>query len=428
MPHEPTPNSTPIPESGPAPKESAFVVLRHRGVRDLLTANFLLYTAVSLQAAALMKEVYDISGRKADLGWIGLAEFLPSALLVLVTGPLADRMDRKRMALCAIAVELVATALLLWYSLTDPTDVRPFFAIAFLYGIGRAFAAPATRTMPPMVAPEGRLPQVIALYSGTWTAATILGPAASGLLYAVRPAFAYGTTAVLIVIAMIMLADVQFLRQPDPPDPEEKPSLRSAVEGLRFIRRTPILFAAISLDLFAVLFGGAVALLPDIAEERLGVGDVAYGFLRAAPGVGAAAMAVFLAVVPVTRRVGRTLLIAIAVFGVATVALGFTRSYAVAFVALVVLAGADMISVYIRGSLVPLVTPDEKRGRVMAVENVFIGGSNELGALESGLVAQAIGTPATVIGGGLVTIGIVVVWSLAFPQLRDVDRFEDLGH
>ena len=410
------------------PRESAFVVLRHRGVRDLLTANFLLYTAVSLQAAALMKEVYDISGRKADLGWIGLAEFVPSALLVLVTGPLADRMNRKLMALCAISVELVATGALLWYSLTDPTDVKPFFAIAFLYGIGRAFAAPATRTMPPMVAPEGRLPQVIALYSGTWTAATILGPAASGLLYAVKPALAYGTTAVLILIAMVMLADVEFLRQPDPPDPDEKPSLRAAVEGLRFIRRTPLLLAAISLDLFAVLFGGAVALLPDIAKVRLDVGNVAYGFLRAAPGIGAATMAVVLAVAPVTRRVGRTLLIAVAVFGVATVSLGLTHSYLVAFVSLMVLASADMVSVYIRGSLVPLVTPDEKRGRVMAVENVFIGASNELGAFESGLVAQAFGTPATVIGGGVATVVIVGVWWLAFPSLRNVDRFDDLGH
>ncbi len=164
------------------------------------------------------------------------------------------------------------------------------------------------------------------------------------------------------------------------------------------------------------------------AEKRLEVGDVAYGFLRAAPGIGAAAMAIFLATAPITRRVGRTLLIAIGVFGVATVALGLTRSYAVAFAALVVLAGADMISVYIRGSLVPLVTPDEKRGRVMAVENVFIGGSNEIGALESGLVAQAFGTSATVVGGGLATIGIVALWSIAFPQLRDVDRFDDLAH
>ena len=417
----------PSPTQPPSPSpSSAITVLRHREVRDLLVANFLLYTAVSLQAAALMKEVYDISGRKADLGWIGLCEFVPSFLLVLVTGPLADRMNRKVLALIAIGVELLATGGLILYSLGDPHEVWPFFLIALLYGTGRAFAAPAMRTMPPMVAPEGELPKVIALYSGTWTAATILGPAASGLLYAVRPSLAYGTTAVLIVIAMVMLADVHFLRQPDPPAPDERPSMRHAMEGLRFIRRTPILLAAISLDLFAVLFGGAVALLPDIAKERLGVGDVAYGFLRAAPGIGAALMAVVLAARPVTRRVGRTLLIAVAVFGVVTVVLGLTRSYWLAFVALMILASADMISVFIRGSLVPLVTPDEKRGRVMAVENVFIGASNELGAFESGIVAQLAGTPATVIGGGVATVVVVGAWWTLFPSLRDVDRFEDL--
>ena len=203
---------------------------------------------------------------------------------------------------------------------------------------------------------------------------------------------------------------------------------RQAIEGLLFVRRTPILFAAIGLDLFAVLFGGAVALLPAIADDRLGVGKVAYGFLRAAPGIGAAAMAVFLAFKPLQRRIGRGLLLAVFVFGASTVVLGLTHSYAMAFVALMILAGADMVSVYIRGSLVPLVTPDEKRGRVMAVENVFIGASNELGAFESGLMAQAIGLPATVIGGGVATIAIVGVWWFSFPSLRDVDRFEDLGH
>jgi len=420
--------STPHDEPANSADGSAFVVLRERGVRNLLTANFLLYTAVSRQAAALIKEVYDISGRKADLGWIGLAEFAPAALLVLVTGPLADRMDRRRMALMAIGIELTATVCLIAYSLTDPTDVRPFFAIALLYGVGRAFAAPATRTMPPMVAPEGQLPKVIALYSGTWTAATILGPAASGLLYAIDPSVAYSTTAVCIVVAMAMLARVRFLRQPDPPHPDDKPTFRSAVEGLRFIRRTPILLAAISLDLFAVLFGGAVALLPDIAEERLQVGDVAYGFLRAAPGVGAALMALWLATRPITRHVGRTLLLAVLVFGIGTVVLGLTTSYVVAYGALVVLAAADMVSVFIRGSLVPLVTPDEKRGRVMAVENVFIGASNELGAFESGMVAQVAGTPATVVGGGIATIVVVGSFWRLFPALRKVDRFDDLGH
>jgi MFS family permease len=209
-------------------------------------------------------------------------------------------------------------------------------------------------------------------------------------------------------------------------DPDDKPTLRSATEGLRFIRRTPILLAAISLDLFAVLFGGAVALLPVIAEEQLNVGDVAYGWLRAAGGIGAATMAIFLAIRPLRRNVGKSLLVAVAIFGAGTIVLGSTSSYVVAFVAVVVLSAADMVSVFVRSSIVPLVTPDEKRGRVSAVENVFIGATNELGAFESGIAAQAFGTPATVIGGGVATLGIVGVWWFGFPALRNIDQFSDL--
>jgi MFS family permease len=413
------------------PEPPAFTtseVLHFGSVRTLLIANATLNTGVALQAAALGKQAYDITGRAADLGWIGLCEFLPAMLLVLVTGTVADRFDRKRVALFAISGEVLSSVALLIYALNDPTDVRPLFVIAFMYGISRAFAAPATRTMPPMVAPDGGLPKVIALYSATWTAATIVGPAASGFLYAVDPWVAYATSTTLIAASMIFIAGLRFERQPDPPDPDEKPSFRSAIEGLLFIRRTPILFAAIALDLFAVLFGGAVALLPAIAEDRLGVGDIAYGWLRAAPGIGAATMALFLAARPIQRHVGRVLLSVVAVFGAATVVLGMSQTFAVAFVALLVLAAADMVSVFIRGSLVPLVTPDEKRGRVMAVENVFIGASNELGAFESGLVGQALGVPLTVIGGGIATMAIVGIWWVAFPQLRDVDRFDDLGH
>lgn len=403
-------------------------VLRFGGVRALLISNGVLFTGVSLQAAALGLQAYGISGREADLGWIGLCEFLPAALLVLVTGTVADRFNRKRIAVIAISGEVACGVALTWYATTNPTDVRPLFFIAFAYGIARAFLAPATRPMPPMVAPEGGIPQVIAMYSATWTGATILGPALSGLLFAWDPAAAYCASTVLVVIAGIKIGRLRFLRQPERTEPNEKPTFRSAIEGLLFVRRTPILFAAIGLDLFAVLFGGAVALLPAIADTRLGVGEVAYGFLRAAPGIGAAAMAVFLAFKPLQRRIGRGLLLAVFVFGAATVVLGLTHNYWLAFLALMILAGADMVSVYIRGSLVPLVTPDEKRGRVMAVENVFIGASNELGAFESGLMAQAIGTPATVIGGGVATIAIVGIWWFSFPSLRDVDRFEDLGH
>ena len=407
---------------------STRAVLRHGSVRALLVANVVLYTGVALQAAALGKQAYDITGNAADLGWIGLCEFLPAALLVLVTGTVADRFDRKKVALIAVLGEVATSVALLIYALGEPTAVWPLFVIAFFYGVARAFMSPAMRAMPPMVAPPGAMPKVIALYSATWTGAVIVGPALSGFLYAASPWIAYLGSSTLIALAWFAISVVHLGDRPVSDVPPERPTFRSAIEGLVFIRRTPILFAAISLDLFAVLFGGAVALLPAIAEDRLGVGDVAYGWLRAAPGIGAAAMALVLATRPLRRHVGRSLLVTVAIFGAATVVLGATTSYAVAFVSLVVLAAADMISVFIRGSLVPLVTPDDKRGRVMAVENVFIGASNELGAFESGIVAQAAGTPATVIGGGIATVAIVVVWWLAFPTLRRVDRLEDLGH
>jgi MFS family permease len=395
-------------------------------VRRLLIANFALYSGVALQATALLKQAFDLTGNESDIGFIGLAEFLPAMLLVLVTGSVADRFPRKLVALGSVGGELLCSIALMVYAMGDADSVGPLFVIAFVYGIFRAFQAPSIRAMPPMVAPDGGLPRTIALFSTMWTAAVIIGPAMSGFLYAIDPWVAYAGSAALITIGWLGLLTVRFVREPEPPDPDERPSLHSAMEGLRFIRRTPILFAAISLDLFAVLFGGAVALLPVIAEERLGVGDVAYGWLRAAPGIGAAIMGVYIAARPVRRRVGRTLLISVGVFGLATVVLGLTRSYVVAFAALLVLSAADMVSVFIRGSLVPLVTPDEKRGRVLAVENVFIGASNELGAFESGVAAQAIGTPATVIGGGIGTLVVVGVWATVFPALRRIDRFEEL--
>jgi MFS family permease len=409
--------STSGPPSGATPPASPLrtsyslgEVWRFGPVRRLLISNFTLFAGVALQAVAIQKQAFDISGRESDIGFIGLAEFLPAALV----------------ALFAVGGELISSVALLLYAASNPTSVFPLFVISFGYGIARAFQAPSMRSMPPMVAPDGGLPRTIALFSATWTAATIVGPAASGFLYAVDPWVAYLGSSSLILAGWFGVAAVRFVRSPEPPDPDTRPSLHSALEGLRFIRRTPILFAAISLDLFAVLFGGAVALLPAIAEDRLHVGDVAYGWLRAAPGVGAAAMAVLIAARPVRRHVGGTLLAVVAVFGAATVVLGLTRSYLVAFLALIVLSGADMVSVFIRGSLVPLVTPDEKRGRVLAVENVFIGASNELGAFESGVVAQQFGTPATVIGGGVATLAVVGTWALAFPALRDIDRFDEL--
>ena len=399
-------------------------------VRNLLLSSTGVNAGVLLQATVLGKQVYDITGRELDIGLLGLAEFLPAALLVLVTGTVADRFNRKVVGAIAIFCELLCSLALGVYALSEPTAVWPLFVIAVLFGAARAFAAPSIRSMPPMVAPAGALPRTIALYSATWTSAAIIGPAAGGFLYAAGPEVAYFVATVLTGGGLMALLAIRLPRSiPVPgenPTKAERPTLHSALEGLRFIRRTPILLAAISLDLFAVLFGGAVALLPAIAEDRLNVGDVAYGWLRAAPGIGAAAMAVFLASRPVTRLVGRTLLFVVGLFGVMTILLGVTTNYVVAFVALVVLSGADMISVFIRGTLVPLVTPDDKRGRVPAVENGFIGASNELGAFESGVAAQAFGTQAAVVGGGVATVAIVGLWWVFFPSLRDVDRFEEL--
>ena len=396
----------------------------------MLTSSFAFYVGVMLQAATLGKHIYDITGRSLDIGWLGLAEFGPIALLVFVSGSVADRYNRKYVAAISLAGEMICALTLVAYSLAIRGDehpaVWPFFVIGVVFGSCRAFLSPATRSIYPMIAPEGGLPPIVAMSSAVWTSAMILGPAASGFLYSADPWIAYATTAALTLVGIIGILRVQFLREPPPRDPNEKVSVRSAMEGLHFVRRTPILLAVISLDLFAVLFGGAVALLPVIAEEQLGVGDVAYGWLRAAGGIGAASMAVFLAMRPLRRNIGRSLLIAVGVFGLATIVLGDTSSYTVAFIAVLVLSAADMVSVFIRGSIVPLVTPDEKRGRVAAVENVFIGATNELGAFESGVASQAFGTPATVIGGGVATIAIVGVWWIGFPALRKIDRFSDL--
>jgi MFS family permease len=399
-------------------------VLASPGVKPFMAASTVLYTGVLLQATALGKNVFDITGSELDIGWLGLAEFVPAALLVLVTGTVADRFNRRIVSMIAQAGEMLCSLLLMLYALTEPTSTLPMFGIVVLFGVFRGFLAPAMRPIAAMIAPDGGLPRVIALYGATWTGAAIVGPALAGFLYSAHPAMAYGAAAFLISIAIMLMSRVKVVSTKVPGAP--RPTLRDAIQGLVFIRRTPVLLAAISLDLFAVLAGGAVALLPVIAEEQLNVGNVAYGWLRAAGGIGAALTAILLSFRPVRSKVGRTLIVAVGVFGLSTLVLGVTTSYWIAFIAVMGANSADMISVFIRSSLVPLVTPDEKRGRVSAVENVFIGASNELGAFESGAVSSLVGTPATVIGGGVATIAVAGLWWVAFPSLRKVDTFDEL--
>lgn len=399
-------------------------VLRDRYVRRFVTAQFATSIGIFLQIAVLAKQLYDITDSELALGLLGLVEFAPAAMLVLVTGTVADRFNRRKVVACALVGQCLATLALVLYARTDPTEAWPLFVIAFGYGIARAFMSPSIRSMPPMIAPDNGLPRMIGLSSIAMMLAVIIGPAASGFLYSSGAWVAYAVSlgAQLLGLGGILL--VQFRRQPE--RSTERPTMHHALEGLRFIRHTPLLLAAIALDLFAVLFGGAVALLPAIAQNRLGVGDVGYGWLRASVGIGGGLTAIALSFRPVQRNIGRVLLFVVGIFGGATVALGLTRNYALAFVSLAVLSGADMVSMVIRSTLVPLATPDDKRGRVFAVEMLFIGASNELGAFESGVAAAVIGTGAAVASGGLATIAIVGLWWVFFPALRDVDRYEDL--
>jgi MFS family permease len=394
---------------------------------------------------ALGKQVYDLTGRELDLGFLGLAEFAPAALLVLVTGSVADRVDRRAVSAIGALAEAAAALGLAWYAARAGQAVAPIFLLVIVFGTARAFVAPATRSLPAdLMAPE-ELPWLVARFSATWQAALIVGPVLGGTLYAIDPSLPYVGMAVLLVLSAAAITTVRLdpaRRTPpdsvpledaegelaghlgDPAGTATSPSrLSEALEGLRLVRREPVLLGAISLDLFAVLFGGAVALLPALAEEQLGVGAVGLGWLRAAGGIGAAVVTLRLARHPLRRRVGRTLLLVVAAFGLATIVLGLTTVYVVAFVAMLVLSGADAISVFIRATLVPLLVPSDRRGRVMAVENVFIGASNELGAFESGVAGQVLGAPGAVCLGGVATVAVAATWWKLFPALRDIDRF-----
>lgn len=399
-------------------------VLQRPTVRRYLGASVSASLGLNIIVTVLFKQAFDITGNELDIGWIGLAQFVPAVLLVLVSGWAADRFDRRRVSAVSLVGRGLCAVGLVVYSWGEPGRVWPIFLIAFVFGAADAMLAPSARAIPPLVCEARELPQVIALWNASFTGAAILGPIVGGLLYSIGPGVAYGVGAALQMVAAVVMLTVVFVRQPK--QLTERPSLRTAVEGLSFIRRTPIVLAAISLDLFAVLFGGAVALIPAVASERLGVGDIGYGFLRAAPGVGAAAMAVMLAVRPLRRRVGPTLLVTVAIFGIGTIVFGVTRNYAVAFVALVVLSAADMISMFIRGSMVPLATPDDQLGRVTAVEGVFIGASNELGAFESGVAARFLGVAPAIALGGIMTVIVATSFAWLFPGVRRLDRFDEL--
>lgn len=367
-----------------------------------------------------------MTGRELDLGLLGLAQFIPVLVMAPYSGTLADRFDRRKIWAVGLVLELLVVLALGAYISTDPTAVGPIFLLIGVFGVASSIIAPASRALPIDLSPIDIVSRVIALRSSIFQISSITGPLAAAWLFTISPSLPYFVAAGTYAVSFSLLTLV-----PRPVVRAKaravgaRQAIRDAFDGLRFIRRTPILLGAISLDLFAVLFGGAVALLPAIAE-RLGVGAIGFGWLRAAIGIGALATALMLAVRPMRRKVGRNLMIAVAVFGVATIVLGATTIYAVAFGALLVAASADNISVFIRSTLVPLATPEDMRGRVLAVENVFIGGSNELGAVESGVAGELLGVAWAVITGGIGTLLIFGIWWRLFPTLRRVDRFEEI--
>jgi MFS family permease len=368
-------------------------------------------------------QVYAVRSNPLDLGLVGLAMFIPLPLLALPAGHWADRYPRR--SLLALATLLDATVMfgLLLVTRSGADATWPFFVLAFGTGVATAVGAPASRAMTPSLVPRAILVPALAQRSVILTASVIGGPALGGLLFALHSELVYAAAASLSLVAF---AGTLLLRAGRDGAGGTSPDLASVLGGVRLIRRTPVLFGAISLDLFAVLFGGAVALLPVFAKDVLDVGPAGLGLLRAAPAVGALCAAIVLARRPIRDRAGRTLLTVVGVYGITIITFGLSTTMWLSLLALAVGGGADMVSVVLRQTILPLVTPDELRGRANAVEMVFISASNELGAFESGVAAALVGAVPAVVIGGVLTVAIAVGWTRFFPAPARVDRLEDL--
>jgi MFS family permease len=402
--------------------------VRLRGpVPLLLASEFSAGLARASLATALGWQAYARAHDPLVLGLLGLAEFVPALLLALPAGHFADRHDRRLLAVVASIGSTVVAGLLALDAASGDTAVWPLYLLALCGGVAQAFLGPAFNPLLAASVPPAGLARVISLSSITWQTSSIVGPALAGVLQTVSDpapylaamaAAAASTVFVAVLPAAIGTAHVVTERV--------TATWRDVTAGIRFVRATPALLGAISLDLAAVLFGGATALLPVFATDVLHVGAAGNGLLRAAPGVGAILVGVALTAWPLRRRVGIILFGAVATFGAATMVFGLSTSFPLSLAALAVVAGADMVSVLIRGTLAPLLTPPELRGRVSALESVFIRASNELGAFESGVAAALLGAVPAVVIGGAASVVVAGLWSVWFPSIRKVDRFEDL--
>ena len=400
--------------------DDSLVVLRHPDLRRYLSARFIVSLATQIQTVAVGWQVFSVSGDPFDLGLVALSQFLPFVLLILPAGHVADRYDRRRVQLATYVILAACAAILLALALTGVEDLAPVFGVMVLFGVARAFNQPTGQALLPNLSPPGTFPRAVALNSSLGQIATIVGPALGGVLLIIGFEVAYALSTVLLIAGALLVIG---LRGGGRLETSREPVTMSTIlSGITFVRSRPIVLGSISLDLFAVLFGGATALLPIYAGEILDVGTVGLGAMRAAPAVGAALLAAYLTIRPLDRHMGRWMFGGVFVFGFATIVFGVSTVFAVSLAALLVMGAADMVSVYIRHLLVQLETPDEIRGRVSAVNSVFIGASNELGEFESGVTAAWWGVIPAVIVGGAVTIGVGAAWTRLFPVLWRLDR------
>jgi MFS family permease len=401
-------------------------VLGIRNFRLFLSARLLANLAVQMQSVAVGWQVYTLTGDVLDLGLVGLAQFLPFVVLVLVAGQVADRHDRRLILALCFAVELLCALLLLVYSMLGPGSVWPVFAILALFGAARAFAMPTGQAMVINLVPAEKFSRAVAISSSMFHFAVVAGPVLGGVLYLAGPAVVYSIVACLFVVSVLFVLAIRM--QTRPASAREPVSLRALSEGLRFVWTRPEVLGAITLDLFAVLFGGATALLPAYARDVLHIGPVGLGALRMAPAIGAALISVVLALRPIGRHVGAWMFGGVAVYGVMTIVFGLSAHALLSFAALVVMGAGDMVSVYIRHILVQVATPDAIRGRVSAVNAVFIGASNELGEFESGVTARWFGLVPAVVIGGIATLLVTGGAMRLFPSLRRMDTFPAAAH
>ena len=404
--------------------DQRYAAFRHSAFLRFWAARFLATFSTQIVSVAVGWQVYDLTRDPFDLGLVGIVQFLPALLLVLVTGAASDRFGRRLIMGLSTGVESLCALVLLLFTLRGLTGVGPIFAVLAVFGVARAFLGPAAASLVANLVPKQDFANAVAWNSSAWQTATIVGPVAGGLLYGLSAEMAYGTAALLMAAATLLTFSIA---KPAQRDAADKPSLETMFAGFRYIWREKVVLGAISLDLFAVLLSGAVALLPVYARDILELGPWGLGLLRAAPGIGALAVAVWLTGHPIRDHAGIVMFVFVALFGVFTVVFGVSTVPWLSIFALAMLGATDMVSVYIRETLIQLWTPDEVRGRVNAVNMVFVGASNELGEFRAGIMAALIGTVPAVVFGGVGAVAVAGLWAVLFPELRKIRHLQGRG-